>query len=80
MYIPFLGGAIFLLGVTRNFPLSWLRILNKGALLLMEVAEHAQYSSLVDHAARFSTSTRVTRSLPPGSGGGYAREGGSFAQ
>jgi hypothetical protein len=57
-------GRILLLAV-NDLPLAWQRTLHKGALLLVELAQHTEHGALVDYAAALPPAAGVTRPLSP---------------
>lgn len=66
--IPLLGVGVVLPCVCGRFPFAWCRILDKGALLLMELAQDTEDSTLVYDATALPPPTSVTRSFPPTAG------------
>ena len=63
--LPLLYHFVFL-SIIRRLSLAWYRALHKGALLLVELAQHAKDCSLVDHTAALPSPTGVARPLTTG--------------
>lgn len=72
--VPFFRRAFLLAIINHHLSLPWLRILNKGALLLMKLAKNTQNRTFVNHTTTFSPSAGVTRPLPSRSDVGETAE------
>ena len=63
---PLLGSVGRVLFVALDgLSLAWQRALDKGALLLVELAQDTEGGALVDHAAALPPPARVAGALPP---------------